>query len=170
MNESQRKTLTIGLFVLAAILFLIGVSNENGTVALVLPTVCVFGAIYVRNGRIKKKTFAENFADTCLLETKSSITDFILKNSAEYEANEAEELKIFFQRRTHYYDRLRPEIIEKVGALFSPAELESWTDFPKAEICSQVLRKYAELRAQTEDIWKSPTEIIFEEFENRWKV
>jgi hypothetical protein len=85
MNISQRKILVVGLFVFSPILFLVGVMKENVFVALILPFVSIFAALFFRSGSLGYKQITyEQYADVLCPRIVNSLLDATAKETDNY--------------------------------------------------------------------------------------
>jgi len=175
MNESQRKTLTIGLFVLAAVLFWVGMFDENGTVALVLPTICVFGGFYLRSGRKQDArnelaSPAEIFADNTIEDLKNLIPKMVGEIGNEIDEEETEDLIEFFVRNPKYFEGMREDILRDARNIYTTQELVHMNETRKSPLGKSIAAKRWEFQTSFRIYFEKQFSRALADFENRWEV
>jgi hypothetical protein len=175
MNESQRKTLTIGLFVLAVVLFFVGLADENGTVALVLPTICLFGGFYLRSGRDRDARTelvspADIFADNCIEDLKNLIPKMVTEIGNEIDEEETEDLIEFFARNPKYFEGMREDILRVARNIYTTQELVHMNELRKSPLGKSIAVKRWEFQTSFRIYFEKQFSRALADFEDRWKV
>jgi hypothetical protein len=175
MNESQRKTLTIGLFVLAVVLLFVGLADENGTVALVLPTICLFGGFYLRSGRDRDARTelvspADIFADNYIEDLKNLIPKMVTEICNEIDEEETEDLIEFFARNPKYFEGMREDILRVARNIYTTQELVHMNELGKSPLGKSIAAKRWEFQTSFRIYFEKQFSRALADFENRWKV